>query len=297
MKHLLFIILTSLILSSCEKDFNTPLSGTKMSISSFFSDTSVVTVVVSKSYPLANNNTAGISDASIELYEDSVFKEILHHVSSGSTSGTYKSNLIPQRGRNYSITVTEPVYGKATAQDNIPLPATINSCQLLQYVDSGNYGIATVDLNFTDNPSVPNYYSISMTEKAVSFYLDTAGDTILYTHNFFVHPSALTKLQDSVFDYSSDAILFSDNGFNGQQKQVILNCDAYTNTSNILHATLYINLNTISKSYYEYFRTLALLANTNQSATYTSVNIYGNIQNGYGIFAGQSAQSVQVHIK
>src|ERR1019366_7032871 len=102
---------------------NEQAGAKKMVINSLFDDNGPLTIYITDSYLTSGyGNINSINYAHVELYENNVLKEVMKYTPSDTfnTFGAYKSLLVPQKGRNYSIKVSEPVYGVATVSDAIP---------------------------------------------------------------------------------------------------------------------------------------------------------------------------------
>jgi hypothetical protein len=60
---------------------------------------------------------------------------------------------------------------------------------------------------------------------------------------------------------------------------------------------VYVELHTVSKDHYLYQQTLQLYRSSSNSKSSEPVHVYNNINNGYGIFAGEDFQSVKFTVK
>jgi hypothetical protein len=296
MKHIV-LMLMALLISSCEKDFNinTGNTGNGAVVNSLFNDGSPVTVYYTKPYPVGATSyfMTAIPDARIELYEDNVFKEVLHYVPSDTQAmfGSYISNLVPQQGKNYTVKTFEPNYLNATTTDQVPVQAQLITSSLEEYKDSTAHRIAKMYMIFRDDPAVQNYYRINawIGGNVRSIHL---GDTT-YNYQFnAVTPYSVIPLNDTVRD--GDFLLFSDRGFNGQEKNLELSFNPI-NRRGYQDLTLFIELHTVSYAHYEYFKTLNLYRSANSSNE--PVYIYSNVNNGLGAFVAEHIQTMAFVIK
>ena len=298
MSRFCITILVLLFISSCEKDFNINQQSVsnRMAINSLFNDALPVTVFVTKPYAVGVPETAitSIPDARIELYEDSVFKEVLHYVPSDTQNafGAYVSNLLPQAGKSYTIKASDANYQSANATDAIPVPAQLVSSALQQYIDTGSNGRGLVNLVFKDDPNVQNYYRINVWANGNQFSVNQQGDTSYSFRNYAIQTYPVSPVNDTVRD--SYFFLFSDRGFNGQEKTLQLSISTI-NPHNFSNLTLYVELHTVSYAHYEYFSTLNLYRGTNSSSE--PVFIYSNVNNGFGDFVGEHIQWIPFVIR
>ena len=297
-KELAFAVFMLLLISSCEKDFNinTGNAGNQMAVNSLFSDGMPVVVFLTKPYGLnaSTSNITAITDARMELYEDSVFKEVMHYVPSDTQNafGSYVSNLLPQTGKTYSIKVTDPLYQTANAADQVPVPAELISSSLQQYIDTGANGLGLMTMVFKDNPSVQNYYRINVWINGNRRSVNQQGDTFYTFQNYAMYTTPVSSVNDLVRD--GDFFLFSDRGFNGQEKTLQISFNTI-NPADFSNLTLYVELHTVSPAHYQYFQTLDLYRTTSGSAE--PVFIYSNVNGGYGDFVAEHIQPIPFVIK
>jgi hypothetical protein len=283
-----------LSLSACQKDFTAEVPGADtMVVNSQFNTNGPMTLYLTTSYPAsnANNNVAAITDAQIALYENNVFKENLRYVPSNSlnTFGFYTSALTPQAGNTYMIKATEKNYSATvSATDVIPGATQILSCDLLQYPATGS-GQMEVDLKFQDPASnTIQYYRLDMYLVRIKLVIDQYSDTVYESSTTNISPTLLSAVSDTVRD-PSGFLLFSDRGWNGQQKELLIEHLTSALSSNVVSANLLVELHAVSTAHYNYYQTLSVYNSTNVNTGIQSY-VYSNVTNGYGIFCGETWQ-------
>lgn len=300
MKKIFAMLIFIATISSCEKDFIVKEQNTSkgMVINSLFTDAWTISVYLTSSYSSSgSNNIEAITGARVELYEDSIFKEVLTYVPSDtlSTFGSYQSQLVPHAGKKYFIKAIHPLYGIATAEDEIPMPAQIISHDLLQYPDTLNHlSDATLKFKFKDDGSTENYYRINAWVGGTYRYINPNGDTIESQYSEGLRPELLTTVSDTVRD-NGWFILFSDKNFNGLQEELNLKFNNMPVSNDFSSLNIWVELYTVSKTNFEYHKTLDLYRHTNSNAEPVHVN--SNVQNGYGIFAGADFQSIEYVVR
>ena len=298
MKYVFGWVLGLLLISGCEKDFiiDQQSASNKMVINSLVNDHYPMQVFVTKSYPISatNNNITSIADARIELYEDSVFKELLHYVASDTQTafGSYFSNLIPSAGKTYTIKASQSKYLSASATDQIPKPAQIISYAYQNYNDTGAVNGCNMNLVFKDDPAVQNYYRINVWINGWQKQINNAGDTVNVFQSYAIEPWQQSALTDTVRD--GYFLLFSDRGFNGLQKSLSLSFNSIDARS-FYSLNVYVELHTVSAAHFQYFKTLNAYRNTQYSSEPTY--IYNNINNGLGDFVAEDWQSLPFVVK
>ena len=293
MKRLFFLLSIPLVYISCEKvipfdgDVNTP----KLVINSVFESDSTFKVHVSSSRSVIDTASFNnIDDAIVSIKDDNEnIIETLNHIE----NGFYKGQTFPQENQTYILEVNHPDYADITASDSLPSPITINSVDTSTIIDPINGNRLQISMNFDDPENTQNYYLIE-TYSVNEYLLIKNSDTIEYeldtTKQFMV-------LTDEVFQNGGspwrEQGLFNDLLFNGQNKTLELEIpndswsgseDGYDWSYQTLTLRLY--LHNITLSYYYYRTSLELFQNASGNPFAQPVQVYSNIENGFGVFAG-----------
>lgn len=293
MKKLFFLLSVSLIYISCEKvipfegDVNTP----KLVINSVFESDSTFKVHVSSSRSVIDTSSfENIDDAVVTIKDgNGNVIEVLNHV----VNGFYKGQVLPEENTTYILEVNHPNYAKITASDSLPSPIIINSVDTSTILDPINGNRLRISMNFDDPENNQNYYLLetySVNEYLIVENLDTIEYELDTTKQFMV-------LTDEVFQNGGspwrDQGLFNDLLFNGQNKTLEIEIpnenwsgseDGYDWSYKTLTLRLY--LHNITISYYYYRTSLELFQNASGNPFAQPVQVYSNIENGFGVFAG-----------
>jgi len=231
-----------------------------------------------------------IEDAIVTIKDDNGSTiETLNYVE----NGFYIGQTFPQENQTYNLEVTHPNYTNVTSSDSLPSPIIINSIDTSTIVDPINGDRLQITLDFEDPESAQNYYLIetySVNEYLViknsdttEYELDTIKQFMILTDEVFQNGGSPFRLQG----------LFNDLLFNGQNKALELEIP-YDNFSGIevgyewSYKTLSVRvyLHNISKSYYYYRTSLELYQSASGNPFAQPVQVYSNIENGFGVFAG-----------
>ena len=254
MKKLLLSLVVSLIYISCEK------------IIPFEGDVTIPKLVINSIFE-----------------SDSTFKV---HVSSSRS-------VIDTASFQNTLEVTHPNYSNITSSDSLPSPITINSIDTSTLVDPINGDRLQITLDFDDPEKSQNYYLIetfSVNEFLIIENLDTTEYEVDTSQQWML-------LTDEVFQNGGSPWrnqgLFNDLLFNGQNKSLELEIP-YENESGSEGGFqwswktigLRIYLHNISRSYYYYRISLELYQNASGNPFAQPVQVYSNIENGFGVFAG-----------
>ena len=293
MKKLFFLLSISLVYISCEKiiPFEGDVNIPKLVINSIFESDSTFKVHVSTSRSVIDTASfQNIEDAVVTIKDDNgSIIETLNYVE----NGFYIGQTFPQENQTYSLQVTHPNYTNITSSDSLPSPITINSIDTSTTVDPINGDRLQITLNFNDPESSQNYYLIetySVNEYLVIKNSDTTEYELDTTKQFMV-------LTDEVFQNGGspwrEQGLFNDLLFNGQNKTLELEIpndswsgseDGYDWSYQTLTLRLY--LHNITLSYYYYRTSLELFQNASGNPFAQPVQVFSNVENGFGVFAG-----------
>jgi len=293
------VILLLVMAAACEKDF--PMEerpdAKKMTVNCLFDNYGIFRVYLTESSSaLHSSDIMNLTDATVSLYENGSYRETLQYVASDSlnTFGSYRSLFKPLPGKTYAVEVSHQAYGLTTAEDIIPPVTPITSASLITMGDYLEQDDAIFDIEFNDDDAAENFYRIntwlSYTQKV--FNPDTIAT---FTSGIYIDQEE--SLSDSVRD-NGWALLFSDKNFNGQHRKLTLHFEAlqpWLITSSY-EVILHIDLNTVSRAHFEYFRTLDDYRQSYSDDMERPI-VYSNIENGYGIFAGSAVSTVEIRIK
>jgi hypothetical protein len=293
MRKLLFLLSVSLIYISCEKiiPFEGDVNIPKLVINSIFQSDSTFKVHVCSSRSVIDTASfQNIEDAVVTIKsENGSIIETLNYIE----NGFYIGQTFPQENQTYTLQVTHPNYANIISSDSLPSPITINSVDTSSIVDPINGDRLQITMNFNDPESSQNYYLIetySVNEYLVIKNSDTTDYELDTTKQYMI-------LTDEVFQNGGspwrEQGLFNDLLFNGQNKSLEIEIPNYNETGNEIGyqwsyktLSLRLYLHNISKSYYYYRTSLELYQSASGNPFAQPVQVYSNIENGFGVFAG-----------
>lgn len=309
MKHITIIFLISIIFFACEKTIKIaiPDEGRKLTINSFFSEDSNMVVNLTKSRYILDGKWEfdPIENADISLLEDNVLIGKL----SEDQPGNYISDIAIKARKHYKIEVKSSGFPDSKSESYVPERTRILKLEAEETVGEYGDGLVSFDLSFQDNPETENYYLV----QAYKFYNDTFYDhdtgekiTISNKEELYLYSDDLNTYQD---DWGlGSGVLMSDEFING--KAYTLNFKSYT--SNYYYdetqdewaqpsegdtTTYYVQFYTVSKEYYLYYKSLSKHKEATDEFFMEPVQVYSNIENGFGIFAGMSTDVDSVKIE
>lgn len=302
-----FSVFLILVLLGCETvvDVDVPRNPSKLVINSTLTPDGFIRVNLSESrYILDENDFQLISGAKVDVYEDGLLLETLPD----STYGNYISGIHkPGHGKTYKIVASKSGYDDVSAEVKIPLDTVIVSSIVIDTVEINDFGYTSSYLRFNidliDNPDVDNFYGVSLLEEFYEYQYDYSVDPPTLIDSTFRTYNSYIQSRDPIFeDYQaySDNLVFNDElMYNGSYiLRILTHNDEYysENPYPYISPKKYtVVLNNTSESYYLYNTTLALQYWTSDNPFAQPVQVYTNVNNGYGILDAYNTSSHKVN--
>lgn len=291
LKNKLFTYLLLFTLTiSCSKEI--PLTLEKASptlvLNSLIIPDSIFKVQLSATTEItSDNNRKLISTAMIKLYENGTYIETL----SNSGNATYLSSINPSPKKSYELAISDIKYPSISSKESIPalpevLKATFKNAGKVYHPYQQDYiDAAEASIVFKDPASEKNYYEIAFLYSSHRLYYSP--------YSLFFDNPVIQNEGDA--EYNPTSLYFSDELFNGQTFN-------FTTNLPFLNDTIYVSFRNISYNYYKYRKTWTRhLQNQNSGISFFNdifkgepIDMYSNISNGYGIFAGFSQSFKQL---
>ena len=293
MNKLFFLLSIFVINLSCEKviPFEGDVIVPKLVVNSIFQSDSVFKVHLSSSKSVIDSSSyKNVEDAviAIKLNNGNVIENLIH-----TTNGFYLGEFYPSANQTYNLSVSHPNYPDVNSTDSLPTSITINNIDTLSITDPINGDRLEITLNFSDPGNIQNYYLIET--YVVGLYSEIYGlDTLEYRLDTNQQYMFLTDevFQDGGSPWKEQG-LFNDLLFNGQNKNLKIEIpdDDYKGKEGDYQwsyetISLRLYLHNISPSYYYYRTSLELYQNASGNPFAQPVQVFSNIDNGFGVFAG-----------
>ncbi len=288
---------------SCETDVEIPIDYTepKMVVNSVFGtdDTAKVWVTASK-YILDQKPIESIDDAQVEVRNSQGDVWILEH----DNDGWYLNPLWQiMPGETYELTVEHPSYVPVSAWNQVPEAPLFNAIGFGNWItvmeDGWDYRYREVEVRFND-PQGSDFYLLKFTMLSPRIDWDyqnnTDGDTV-----WEEYPVELRTMNSEggldAYDFRS-SFLINDVLFDGGECVFSALMDEYYFQGNDGDQHLRVYLHRISEAYYYYASSLENYQETGDFFFFSQpVQVYTNIENGLGIFAGYSAVNDSIKIE
>ncbi len=300
MKAALRLLPLLIALSACTQviEPDLPEHPPRLVVHAFFTSDGVWTAHVGSSswilQPVPAPDRRAVADAKVELLAgDRVVGEL--EFNDAAQVYVFGDSTL-QAGETYSLQVSAPGFAPIRATDAVPRPVQTS---ILSYRTSSRPGSETtrdysIKLEIQDPPGEANYYQISMyriyTGRGASrseVYLSTKDPSIMADNNVDGSP-----LEGGGFE--GDAPYFRDTLFDGKTHEIELSRDLDGDPD---PSGTYLQVLYISEAYYEYLKSARLHDFTRDNPFAEPLNVYGNVENGYGIFAGYSSQTFELTLE
>ena len=292
--------LVSIVFISCETviDVDIPTEPAKLVINSTLIPGQPFRVNLSTSqHILDDSDYKNITGAEIKIYEDGQLLTTLPD----SAKGNYISgSFMPKIGRKYRIEAGKNGFETVTAEERLPEKSARIVSVKVDTVETNDFGYIQKRLEFDieiEDGNEENYYEIIIARTNVwQRYDNIVGpplvvDTISSKDLEYLE-SDNASLEE--FQNYGQSIYFDDGLFNGKKYHITVSAQYRSNSGweGILEDYYEIYLRNTSEAYYLYKRSTELQNWTEDDPFAQPVQVYNNINNGYGIFAGYNNETV-----
>jgi hypothetical protein len=288
------------LLLSCQKEVfvDFPDQKPQIVINSLFTPDSLFTVRVFGTLPLLDARSHEVLDnATVVIYENEAEVETLPY---NAEKEYYRSNSFkPTAGRVYRVRVAVPGYPDATAQSSVPLAVPIANFVYKDSagVDENGSFINSVTYTFEDPAQENNFYAMQGTFDFIQVrpnFGTAKFDTIRGFSSLYLYSDQPTVKTSA---YAGGLAMVDDQLFDGQTQSIALSFyPGWYDPRRNSKRTFRFYLKTASSEYFRYFQKLqGHLTNQNFDIfAGEAVIMYTNVENGYGVFAGYSQDTVVV---
>ncbi len=299
MKKLSIIILFAFI-SSCTKivDIDVPVYSEKPVAYSLFAKDSTFKIQLTKAVDIFDAYQEPVTEAEVLLYEDDFLVDsLICH------DEIFESDVIAGIDKTYKITAKIDGFETVYASDYIPDSPVLGGCVIVDnsiVLDEEEVLNQEAQITIQDNNPEENFYELILLKRYISDY--TNEEVIANSYCYSESPVIVEEGQLPVYP---ETLVFSDKLFNNSEVTLSIFYEAphstnYGDGSNItyLDYSLIVVLRSITPDYYNYTNTLYQHIYNQDTDVWNPVSepvqMYSNIQNGLGIFAGYSEIRLEV---
>lgn len=268
------------LMISCELvvDVDVPIKGKQVTANAFVNPDSAWSVHLNLNrHVLDERPFEYVNNAEVTVLDGDITIATLTNTGNGHfRSGENK----PEPGKSYSLSVRTPGHTDLYATTSIPLPSPITNVEAYETADNQN---TMVKVKIKDDGSKTNFYELQI-DVGNEYY--NFSNKQLEVTRYPIQVSSEDPAIQSDDDSYHDRILFKDVLFNGREVELTFR----TSGGGLSwHGMIIVTLKTLSEDGYNYLRTVSLQDMTSGDPFAQPVNVYNNIQNGFGIFAGYSS--------
>lgn len=299
MKRLLILLLLINVLYSCEKEieFDADETTSKLVVNALFNTDSLWKIELSASkFILDTSSLQLINDATVSI-EDTDGNSVLL---SNQGNGIYSSAIeTPVIGKSYTLDVMHNSYDDVTAHSDAPASIEIESLALGNEILGKGESLKEILLTFKDELGDDNYL-IQIKTEFWEYEYDTITwqiiDSSLYKYPaYFDSNSAVISGGGKGFGTSS--LTFNDELFNGSTFTIDLIMDGYYFDPEWGANKIFVSLSRISEEYYLYESSYQQYLAAQANFLAQPVQVYTNVQNGLGVFAGYSTYTDSIKVR
>lgn len=308
MKSYVSLILLFFLLGCIEKmnlesfDFDN-----KLVVNAFLTPDSIVSIYIANTQRIDDGSyTDFINNLQVEIEQEGT------HILTNYGNGLYRGNFYPLQNKEYKLTINNNSQS-IISFETVPISTEIGNCYFvypagieeIRYEDGviTEGEVAEGYLTFIDDYKENNYYELALFQRIYKFEgnqqtgkWDTVSFSfqsvrIIGSDDFIIQAEGLN-------DYKPRSLLFSDALFNGKVVAFAFRFPPYL----LYNSEFYCVLRTVSRNYYLYKKSLVKhlynkgMTETDDFQELTKftvgaepVELYSNIEHGYGIFASYSS--------
>ena len=305
MKKIVFAIILGLFLaSSCEKviEINVPDKDRKIVLNALINPDSILTVHITRSKTiLESNNLVFIEDAEVKLFENEGLAGSLDYLGLGSYA---LQGFKPVSGNTYRIEVNHPVLQSVNSQVFMPSPVKISQIDTSRTIGEFGNDVYNLNVHIDDPGQQKNFYSLSMV--ATLRYYDFENEVFLdslRTEPVYFRPLDAGNtdfgedlLEQQLSFFMDNKLFFSDAPFRTTGGELVMALEYYLYFFAPDNIKIEIRLDHIDESYYLYSLSRRRYLQTNENPFSEPVQVYNNVENGFGIFSSFARDTMRYNI-
>jgi len=285
----IYIILL-LILASCEEvsKIYVPYDGDKIVVNSFIQPDSLVYIRVTQSKQIRDSGNLTfpeLQNAVVTLTEDGVALPAPRwKILNGR--GYFVSSAAAKAGKSYRITVAAKDLDAVAAADSTPARPMVSNI-------SAQSDVSRLRFTIQDDPNTRNYYRIRFfrADEINGVLVRNIKDTIRCR----LDPAFSNNLIDMLGDTYFSDITITDRLFTNSVSSFILQTQGRLKSSGYL----ILEVSGLTEGAYKYLQATSDQRQGEEGIDFAldPVNVYSNVENGYGIVAGINAVSLSVLVE
>lgn len=291
------ILFSICVLISCTKtiDIDLPDHESKLVINSLFTHGERIAVNISRSTSILGGVPPGVFNAGIKLYRNGELVE-----TATSSDSIYIAAFGPVENGIYTVEVSAPGFESVTATDSMPTKTFLGYAESTDeiWIDEIGMRHKLLKLGFSDSDPNKNYYELKLKVR----FLKRNYPSPDYT--YVTELANVGGITDPILAESEQyytfikGFLFDDSKFSNSDCNLEVFAGIMNNESD--EYELIVELNSVSENYYNYKKQLGVYLNKEDGDVFEGipdpVNLFSNIEKGYGIFAGYLSDRIILNI-
>jgi|GEM_PF-4205837 len=309
-KNYISIFVLFMLTLSCEKELDVDIVNEtpKLVVNALFNPDSTWSVDITRNGNILDINPyySPVKDALVTIFDQNDQPvETLSYAAIKNPQqqfppverGVYKGKTKPSSNKNYTVRVDVSNEISAQAVGHTPNQVQLTVIEIdSSYLQSDRR--VEMKIALSDPVDKKNYYQIKILGKmkTIQTFPPSTGrkDSIINVSDV---ETQFESVNETPIVTARDLLL--DTYFNGKMKTMKLHVYPPNNTfpNPYYHREFYdyrIVLMNISEEYYKYYSTITLYNDTHGNPLAQPVQIFSNIENGFGIFAGYGASMVKI---
>lgn len=288
-KAILFWIIGLVGCEPQDVQIDLPQRDSRLVVGSLFSEQREFSLYLRSTENILEGYKGIVPQAEILLYEDGAIKDTLDY-----DSGAYRSEVFPQRGRNYAISIDVEEFENVMATSFIPKePVILSTSKIDSIYTRDEYIVDQFNITIQDNPNEHNFYGMSQ-EFLVFDEFGQEVDKVRVAYDEVINDPVLQD--EGLLDAEPNFLVFDDRHFDGEAYKMQINhlslwSGFYTRNAG-KKIVLITYFRAITEDHYNYLRSLVLHEESKYSDIWEGsgepVQLFTNIEGGYGIFTGYS---------
>lgn len=286
---LIAFVVLALVSSSCTKtiEFDGEVKKSKLVINSLFNTEDTFKIRLSNSLSLVDDgDLKPIKEAVVKVYDesDNLVATPLH-----SKDGLFMApEFQPQLGTNYRVTAESAGYDNVEANDRVPNKVDIIKVDTQRVTVEAGYSEMRLRVNFEDPENESNYYMIQVLN-VYEVKIDTS--TVEYYDNVWMNTTdPNVEGANGVDGAWGERLILTDKKIDGKKYEFVLNMDTWP--FDYEEGNVRLRLFSLSEAAYNYFVSLDQYQRTRDNPFATPVQVFSNVDKGFGIFGGAAISEI-----
>lgn len=303
-QHIVLVVFV-VVLAACQTvvEIEVPDTPSKLTVNSLFGTDSAFIVSVTASKGILEDGTVSeVTNATVTITgSDGSSETVIGANYEGFSdwkpeSMQYRFALAAKPGMDYTITASAKGFETVSAKTHVPTPVQIVRVDTgSKYVDEWTQRQGQISVTLDDPAGVENFYELHL--YMLTYYPDTFGGILNWWpmyYEIYAYEEQDEGVQIDLGGSYEVGMRFSDELFNGQHYTTRLNYwneatyDDSTTLEFYLSYYLVTELRSLSSDYYKFHTSYNTYLMSVGDPFSQPTQVYGNVDKGFGIFAGFS---------